>query len=100
MPPGNIRAWNRKRKLGFSSARTSRCTSVHTPDKDVPRNTKHVTFIGQVTVNSSTSTFTSGATSSVVGVMTWAAMPDMMSSEEKSFSTSQVELQNKPADEA
>jgi hypothetical protein len=36
----------------------------------------------------------------VVGVMTWAPMPNMMSSEDKSFSTSPADRQNKPADKA
>ena len=67
---------------------------------DVPRNAKHITVLGQVMVNSSTSTIASGATSPVVGVMTWAPMPNMMSSEDKSFSTSPADRQNKPADKA
>ena len=69
-------------------------------DKDVPRNTKHITFLGQVMVNSSTSTIASGAVAPTGGVLTWAPMPNMMSSEDKSFSTSPAERQNKPADKA
>jgi hypothetical protein len=57
-------------------------------DKDPPRNTKPITFLAsQVTVTSS-STIVSGATAPMV-------MPNMMSSEDKSFSTRQVERQNK-----
>jgi hypothetical protein len=55
-------------------------------DQNIPRNTKPLTFL--VTVTSSTSaTFAGG-------------MPNMMSSEEKGFSTQPVELRNKLADKA
>lgn len=60
-------------------------------DKDLPHNTKPITFLASVTATSS-STIVSGA-------MTWT-MPNMMSSEDKSFSTRQIERQNKLTDKA
>jgi hypothetical protein len=56
-------------------------------DKDLPRNTKPITFLASVTANSSL-TMVSGGTS------------NMMSSEDKSFSTRQVEGQYKLTDKA